>query len=375
MYSIFGISENEFTGNLADVIQQAIHPDDRASVEASNLSVIEKGVPIPLEYRIILPDGSEKIVYAEAGELAFDEDSKPSVLTGFIQDITERKKAEEALLESQVKFRATVEQSNDGITIANTDGQYIMVNPTFCKMTGYTEKELLSMYVTDLLPGQTSLKLFTQVTKQNESGYQEVELMRKDKTTFIALITGSSLEIGNKRYVQGIVRDITEHKQAEYKLQENNSKLELAMQAANMAWWQMDVITGNVTFEKRKAEMLGYSPEMFKHYKDFTALIHPEDYEKTMDAMQGHIYGKLDKYETEYRILSQSGEYKWFYDIGSVVKKGSDNKPLNIIGLVIDITKRKKDEEILRNSEERFRLMFQNSMTGNGHRFSRFLFS
>ncbi len=62
----------------------------------------------------------------------------------------------------------------------------------------------------------------------------------------------------------------------------NNSRLELAVDAVDMAWWDLDVITGNITFHKRKAEMLGYSPERFHHYKDFTDLVHPDDYEGAM---------------------------------------------------------------------------------------------
>jgi PAS domain S-box-containing protein len=94
MYSIFGINREDFTGKLQDVITRSIHPDDLAEVEASNLSVIEKKKPIPLEYRIILPDGSIRTVWAEAGELKLDEKGNPAVLSGIVQDITKRKEAE-----------------------------------------------------------------------------------------------------------------------------------------------------------------------------------------------------------------------------------------------------------------------------------------
>jgi PAS domain S-box-containing protein len=112
----------------------------------------------------------------------------------------------------------------------------------------------------------------------------------------------------------------------------------------------MDLTSGNVVFEKRKAEMLGYQPEKFQHYKDFMALVHPGDYDNAMNAMQGHINGFLNRYEVEYRIFTQSGEYKWFYDIGSVVKRDSSGKPWKVAGLVIDITERKRTEEALRES-------------------------
>ncbi len=126
---------------------------------------------------------------------------------------------------------------------------------------------------------------------------------------------------------------------------ETNLKLTLAMQGGNMAWWEMDIPTGNVTFDKYKVEMLGYPPENFKHYKDFTALVHPKDCKRIMNAMRGHLEGTLDKYEAEYRILASSGEYIWFYDYGSVVKNDPDGKPLIVSGFVYNITDKKKAEE------------------------------
>jgi PAS domain S-box-containing protein len=128
----------------------------------------------------------------------------------------------------------------------------------------------------------------------------------------------------------------------------NTSRLELAVDAVDMAWWDMDITTGSVTFHKRKAEMLGYDPERFKHYSDFTALVHPDDYEGVMAAMTNHFKGLVPTYETEYRILTSSGDYRWFYDIGTIVKKGTDGAPLKIIGFVIDITRRKQNELNLR---------------------------
>ncbi len=151
-----------------------------------------------------------------------------------------------------------------------------------------------------------------------------------------------------------------ERKQAEKALRENNSRLELAMQSANMAWWEMDITTGNVIFDKRKSDMIGYPAKKFKHYTDFVALVHPEDSDKAMNAMRNHINGLAEKYEIEYRILSKSGEYKWFYDIGAVVKKDPNGIPLYVTGLVIDITSRKLAEQALHASELKYHNIFNN---------------
>jgi len=127
----------------------------------------------------------------------------------------------------------------------------------------------------------------------------------------------------------------------------HDSRLTSVHQNKMMAWWEMDVKTGNVTYDKLKVDMLGYTPKMFTHYTHFTSLVHPADYDSIMEAMKGHFEGKLKNYEAEYRIRNQQGEYTWFYDFGSIIKRDIDNKPLICRGYVINITERKKQMEVL----------------------------
>jgi len=143
-------------------------------------------------------------------------------------------------------------------------------------------------------------------------------------------------------------------------MRETNMKLTLAMKGGNMAWWEMDVLTGKVAFDKHKVEMLGFAPENFNHYTDFTSLVHPKDYKRIMKAMKGHLDGLLDKYEAEYRIMTRSGEYIWFYDYGSVVKKDSNGTPLICTGFVYNITERKQAGERLRKSQELLQTVLDN---------------
>lgn len=170
----------------------------------------------------------------------------------------------------------------------------------------------------------------------------EITLLKENHLSMYVDLVGILSATGEHCLVA--VSDITGVRHTEDTLALNNSRIDFAMRAVNMAWWEMDISTGNVTFGKRKAEMLGYPSEMFKHYTDFTALLHPEDYEKAMDAMRKHYSGNADKYEVEYRLRTNAGEYKWFYDIGSIVKRDLNGTPLNITGIVIDISDRKRSE-------------------------------
>lgn len=134
---------------------------------------------------------------------------------------------------------------------------------------------------------------------------------------------------------------------------DNLKRLELAVDTVNLAWWSMDVPTGNVLFHKRKAEMLGYNPADFTHYTHFTQILHPDDYEKSMQAMRDHIYNNAPTYECLYRIRKSDGSYTWFSDAGAIVKRTEDGKPLKIVGFVIDVSKLKQAElEIVRKNEE-----------------------
>jgi PAS domain S-box-containing protein len=123
---------------------------------------------------------------------------------------------------------------------------------------------------------------------------------------------------------------------------ENKSIVELAFDHVNMAWWEMETETGNVSFHRRKSEMLGLPAERFKHYSDFTSLLHPEDYLTAMNSMSNHLAGKTPVYDTEYRILASSGEYKWFHDIGALVKSEGEGNSSKVVGFVMDITARKQ---------------------------------
>ncbi|PKL15804.1 MAG: hypothetical protein CVV49_19555 [Spirochaetae bacterium HGW-Spirochaetae-5] len=107
MYRIFGIDKKQFTGDLSQVISNCIHPDDQAEVLRSNTSVMEQNTPIPVEYRIIRPDGNVRTVWAEAGELELDKTGKPMLLRGIIHDITERKQAGEEI-QKQLREKETL---------------------------------------------------------------------------------------------------------------------------------------------------------------------------------------------------------------------------------------------------------------------------
>jgi PAS domain S-box-containing protein len=150
----------------------------------------------------------------------------------------------------------------------------------------------------------------------------------------------------------GVSRDITARKRYNEQLQEYRRRLEGAMFAADLAWWEMDIETGEVLFHEKKADLLGYSVADFDTYEDFVALVHPEDTERVMQAMRDHLDGDAPMYDTEYRIQTAAGEYKWFHDMGGVTTTDQDGRPVKVTGIVIDVTEKKRDEERIRRQKE-----------------------
>ena len=110
--------------------------------------------------------------------------------------------------------------------------------------------------------------------------------------------------------------------------------LEQAMTAADIAWWQLELPSGDVNFGKFKTDLLGYNAKNFKHYTDFTKYVHPEDYDKMMDDMRQHLEGRKDRYEALYRIKAKDGSYVTYYDRGKIVSK--ENGITKLVGIVIN---------------------------------------
>lgn len=121
--------------------------------------------------------------------------------------------------------------------------------------------------------------------------------------------------------------------------------------AGNLGRWLWHIDSNTVIYNPLKATTLGYSKDELPQnvgYQFFTEKLHPDDYENTMEAMRKHLKGEKSVYETEYRIKTKTGGWKWFYDIGKITRYDESGKPLVLVGIVFDITERKEAEENLR---------------------------
>ena len=230
MFRIFGIEQNEFSGDLSDIMQKAIHPDDRAAVEESNLSVITDGKPIPLEYRIIRPDGVVRTVWAEAGELVLDEAGNPALLTGIVQDISERKQAAIELSQQKALFEAIFTCIPDAIVYTDIDRKVVGINPAFSSIFEFTMDDLAgkktSFFYESLEEYEHQGRVRFNLTAAERTLPYEVNYRKKDGSAFPGETLGTAIKSTSGMVMGyiGVTRDITERKQAEEKLLESEER-------------------------------------------------------------------------------------------------------------------------------------------------------
>lgn len=135
----------------------------------------------------------------------------------------------------------------------------------------------------------------------------------------------------------------------------------------NLGHWYWNFKSNIVTFNPLKITALGYTKEEIPpvvNYQYFTDRLHPEDYERTMDAMRSHLIGTSKVYEVEYRIRAKDGSYKWYYDRGKITKYDENGNPELLAGIVFDVTeKHEMLSELQEKNEKLIELATKDSLT------------
>ncbi len=157
--------------------------------------------------------------------------------------------------------------------------------------------------------------------------------------------------------------DVTEHYNLEEALKESKERLQLALKGSEMGLWDWNLETGGLIYNETWANMLGY--ELEEAYKlTWENLLHPDDRERALTELYDMTEGRTDEYDSEFRLKTKEGKWKWILDRGKVVERSSKGKAIRVTGTHIDINERKKNEETLRENEEKYRRLVENAPIG-----------
>ncbi|WP_340820507.1 PAS domain S-box protein [Methanolobus sp. WCC4] len=274
----------------------------------------------------------------------------------------ERRKAEEALRESERKFRSYVDNSPSGLIVTDKEGYYIDVNRAFCNITSYSRNELLSMNVLDVLPAEEKDHILKLSDELKEKGSLTAELPFVRKNGCKGYWAVDAVKLSDDGFL-AIHTDITDRINAEEMLRSVTQRLTLATRAAKIGIWEWDMLTSTLIWDRQLHEIYGTEPSEFTgDFGSWKEMIHPEDLNEVLNAIDNAVIGK-EEFNSEFRIICADGNVR-FIEAHGIVKHDKKGVPVKMIGTNGDITERKMFEKNLKDSEERLGLAVETSGLG-----------
>jgi PAS domain S-box-containing protein len=292
-----------------DTMMDAIHLDDKEWVIQA-LDQRSEGIPFDREHRIIHLDGSVRWVSSrifpvrnEAGEVYR--------WVASMEDVTERKLAENALRESEEKYRLLYEHAGVGIGYYKPDGEIISYNQLAASHMGGKPEDFKGKSIYEVFPGEEAEFYMGRIRKSLESEsaleYEDYLALPSGDKWFISVFTRICDAQQNVIGVQIISQDITGQKQAEKALREGERRLVAAQHMAHVGYWERDFDTNRVALSDEACRIFGISEQglsltLDQWHPRWVALIHPEDQPRLIELL-GEVLAGVRSYDVEYRVI------------------------------------------------------------------------
>ena len=343
-------------------VLESVHPEDREKLMAAAAGLSPETPSIKISYRMVRHDGT--VIWLERNSRAhFDEQGRLLRIIGIVADITERKWAEDAVRQSEEKYRRIVETTNEGIWLLDSKFDTSFVNRQMAEMLGYQPGEMLGRSVFDFyFPEDAERK--RQVLARRRDGLSDHfddRFRRKDGVELWVRMAAIpiSKDSGDFDGALAMMSDITERKRAEDALRESAERLRLAVQAGRMFAYEWDATTDRLVRSAESAKILGIDEATPLTGQQILATVHPDDRKRLLAAVAGLNPEKPDL-EISYRKIRPDGTTIWV-ERNCRAHFDQQGRLLREIGIVADITGRKRSEEALQKSEEKFSKAFQRS--------------
>lgn len=341
------VVDNEF-------LMAMIPDEERAVVLAKMNRAVATDEAYTNEYHIVRPDGDERSVI-EHGEAYRDEYSGKVKLIGTIQDITERKRIERALQESEARLRAIFENAPVGIGLADLKGHLIEVNQRHADFLGYTREEMAGLTYRDFTHPDhmesTARQVAALLAGEVANISAEKQYIRSDGTFVWGARTASLIRdaSGNPDFVVTVINDIDDRKKTERKLALATNRLREAQRIAHIGHWEWRSESPDTVWSDEMFLIFGLEPRSIRTTRDsFFNMVHVDD-RQSVAAMMSRTIENGDPYETEFRIFRADGVMRHVYEKGERYID-EETGEASIRGVLQDITERKAADDKLRET-------------------------
>ena len=343
---ITGYSPDERVGGS---VFEHVHPDDQQQVRDTFSEILnsEDDEIVTDEFRYRHKDGSW--IWLETK----GRNQTATSIGGYVvrvSDVTETKEREGRLKQTTARLEALFESSPDMIDIHTTEGTIIDVNQQFCEAFNQPKDEIVGQKVWDI-DQEIEPDELQDIWDGMDVGDRkriETEFETHDGTRFPVEVHLTRLPLGDGDQFMVVSRDITERTQRIQEIKRLKERLELAIEGANLGVWDWDMTTDEVEFNNQWAEMLGYTlDELEPHLRAWESRVHPDDIDDVTAALEAHRQQQTDYYDTEHRMRTADGDWKWIRDLGRIVERDDENEPVRAVGIHLDIDEWKTRERQL----------------------------
>lgn len=343
--ALIGYSEDDALPNSYETWADLLHPMDQAFVFAAIEANLEMRLPFDVQYRLRHKDGTYRWFRAR-GDAYRDAEGIPIRMSGSIQDITDRKTAEEALRLSEQRFRRIFEAGPLGMIISDRETRaFLDVNPMICKMLGYTYEEMLGLSLQDITwpedyeIGQEQVALL--YSGQIDSFHVEKRYRKKDGLYLWARMTASTVlnDVGEAVYGLAMIEDITQRRLAEDALRHSEALLKRTQQVGRIGGWEINLMTNEVTWTDEVYRIhetdKSYTPSVETGLQFYA----PEAIPIITEAVENAI-AERKPFDLELPLITTNKRQIWVHTVGEAWP--AEGPVERITGTFQDITERRQ---------------------------------
>ncbi len=355
--ALFGFGPSEKLD--IDRFRNAIHPDDRNFLREALQNSLNTGVDYEAEHRVLLPNGEIRWL-DERGSVEFSSEGKPLRMRGVSRDVTRHKLGEQALLESEARFRTMANTAPVLIWMSGLDKLCTFFNKPWLEFTGRTlEQELGNGWAEGVHPDdfQSCLKTYVEAFDARQPFVMQYRLRRHDGQYRWISDNGVPRYDAQKNFAGyiGSCMDVTDLISKEEALRDSEERMSLAATAASLVVWTWDIRRDEVWLSEKDRALFGFSQREKLSAERVRGVVHPEDRQYVRRLVEKSLTTG-EEFEAEYRLVLADGRVRWVTRRGRV-EFDENGKPTWERGVLMDITERKQ-------AEEKFRLAVEASPSG-----------